>query len=84
MYVGRGVVEGCADVADGDAYEVDPSPVASERGHQGAVLVGCLLELLVAAEVPALADLEEGEREQTLRLKDESISGTGSAGSPRA
>ena len=39
-------------MASGDAYEFDPSPIASERGHQGVVLVGFSLELLVAAEVP--------------------------------
>ena len=59
--VGRGVVEGCAGGADGGAEEVDPSPVASKRGHQGVVLVRFLLELLVAAEVPANADLKEDE-----------------------
>ena len=59
--VGRGVVEGGAGVADGDAYEVDPFPVASERGRQGVVLVGFFFELLAAAEVHAEADLEEDE-----------------------
>ena len=48
-------------MADGDAYEVDPFPIASKRSHQGFVLVRFLLELLVAAEVHAEADLTEDE-----------------------
>ena len=46
-------------MTDGNADEVDLSPIASERGHQGVVLLDFFLELLVAAEVPAKADLEE-------------------------
>ena len=69
-------------MADGDAYEVDPSPIASERGHQGVVLVGFFLQLLVAAEVPAEADLEEGEGAvlavEGVNFRD------GSASTPRA
>ena len=48
-------------MADGDAYEVDPAPIASELGHQEVVLVGFFLELLVAAEVHANADLKKDE-----------------------
>ena len=48
-------------MADGDAAEVDPSPTASERGHQGVVLVGFFLKLLVAGKVHAKACLEEDE-----------------------
>ena len=48
-------------MADGDANEVNPAPIASKRGHQGVVLVGFFLELLVAAKVHAEADLEEDE-----------------------
>ena len=48
-------------MADGDAYEVNPAPIVSERGHQEVVLGDFFLELLVASEVPAEADLEEGE-----------------------
>ena len=48
-------------MAVGDAHEVNPSPIMSERGHQGGVLIDFFLELLVAAEVPAKADLEEDE-----------------------
>ena len=56
--IGRSVVESCAGVADGDAYEVDSAPLASERGQQGVVLVCFFFALLVAAEVPAEADFE--------------------------
>ena len=45
-------------MADGDAYEVDSAPIASERDQQGVVLVGFFFSFLVAAEVPAEADLE--------------------------
>ena len=48
-------------MADGNANEVNPSPITSERGHQGVVLIGFFLELLVATEVLAEADLEEDE-----------------------
>ena len=65
-----------------DAYEINPAPIASERGHQGVLLVGFFIELLVAAEVHAEADLEE-DKEQSLRFKGW-ISGDGSAGTPRA
>ena len=37
--VRRGVVKGCAGVADRDVDEVNPSPMASERGRQGVVLL---------------------------------------------
>ena len=46
-------------MADGDADEVDSAPIASERNQKRVVLVGFFLALLVAAEVPAEADLEE-------------------------
>ena len=61
LRLARCVVEGCAGVADEDANEVNPSPITPERGHQGVVLIGFYLELLVAADVPSEADLEEHE-----------------------
>ncbi len=48
-------------MADGDTYEVDSLPIASERGHKGDVLIGLFLELLVVAQILAEADLEEDE-----------------------
>jgi len=48
-------------VADGDTNEVDPSLITSDRDHQGVVLLGFFLGFLVAAEVPANADLKEDE-----------------------
>ena len=59
--VGRGDVEGGTGVADGDADELDASPISSEGAKEGVVLLGLLGELVVAPEVPAEADLEEDE-----------------------
>ena len=56
-----GIVEGGADVADGDADELYASPISSETAKEGGVLLGLLGELVVAAEVPAKSDLEEYE-----------------------
>ncbi len=41
--VGRSVVEIFAGVADGDADKVDSSPISSEYGDKGVVLVRFLL-----------------------------------------
>jgi hypothetical protein len=49
--VGRGIVEGGASVADGDANELDVSPISSKGANEGVVLLGLLGELIVAAEV---------------------------------
>ena len=69
-------------MADGDVYEVNPAPIASERCHQGVLLVVFFLELLVTADVPAKADLEEDEG------ADLAVEGVdfpdGLAGTPRA
>ena len=46
-------------MVDGFAYDVDSSQITSERGSQGVVLLRLFLELRVAAEVPAEADLKE-------------------------
>ena len=59
--VGRGIVKDGAGVADGDANELDASPISSEDAKEGVVLLGILGELVVAAEVPAESDLEEEE-----------------------
>ena len=59
--VGRGIVEGDVGVADGDANELDASLTSSESAKEGVVLLVLLGELVVAAEVPAKADLEEDE-----------------------
>ena len=45
-------------MADGKGNEIHPSPISSE-GHQ--YLLVLLLELNVAAEVPAKADLDDDE-----------------------
>ena len=55
----RGVDEGSAGVADGDADELHASPVFAEGCEEGEVFVGLLVVFLMAAEVPAEADLEE-------------------------
>ena len=57
----RGVDEGGAGMADGDAYELDSCPIASRGGEQGEVLVGLLGVFLMASEVPAKADLDKDE-----------------------
>ncbi len=48
-------------MADGDAYEVDSSLIASECGHHVGILLCFFVELLVASEVHAEADLKENE-----------------------
>ncbi len=57
----RIVGEGGAGVADGDADELDASPIFAEGCEKGEVLVGMLFVFLIATEVPAEADLEEEE-----------------------
>ncbi len=57
----RGVDEGGAGVADGDADEVDAVPVFAKGGEQGEVFIGLLGVFIVSAKVPAKADLEEDE-----------------------
>ncbi len=57
----RGVDEGCAGMADGDAYELDASPIFAEGCKKGEVFLVLLGVFLVAAEVPAEADLEDDE-----------------------
>ncbi len=53
------VDEGSAGVADGDADEFHASPVFAEGCEEGEVFVGLLVVFLMAAEVPAEADLKE-------------------------
>ena len=48
-------------VADGDANEVDSPPISSEGAKEGVVFLGLLGELVLEAEIPAEADLEEDE-----------------------
>ncbi len=48
-------------MADRDTNEVNLSSIACERGHEGVVLFDFFLELLMAAEVLAEADLEKDE-----------------------
>ena len=47
-------------VADREGHKLHPSPVFSEGRDEGGVL-GLLVDLNVAAEVPAEADLDEDE-----------------------
>ncbi len=49
----RSVDEGGAGVADGDADELDASPIFAEDCEEGEVLVGLLFVFLIAPEVPA-------------------------------
>ena len=55
----RSVDEGSAGVADGDADELDASPIFAKGCEKGEVLVGLLVVFLMASEIPAKADLEE-------------------------
>ena len=48
-------------MADGDAYELDASPISLEGAKERVVLLGLLEELVIASEVPSKADLEEDE-----------------------
>ncbi len=48
-------------MAEGDANELDASPISSEGAKEGVVFLGLLGELILEAEVPAEADLEEDE-----------------------
>ncbi len=48
-------------MADGDADKLDASSISSERAKEGVVLLGLLGVLVVVAEVPTKADLEEVE-----------------------
>jgi hypothetical protein len=58
----EGHVEGGARVADGEGNELQPSPVLFEtRNDEGGVFLGLCLDLSVASEVPAEADLDENE-----------------------
>ncbi len=57
----RSVDESGASMADGDADELDASPLLPEGCEEGEVLVGLLFVFLVEAEVPTEADLEEEE-----------------------
>ncbi len=53
--VGRCFMEGGVNVADGDANELDASPVSSEGAKKGVVLLRLLGEFLLASEVLAEA-----------------------------
>ncbi len=57
----RDVDEGGARMADGDAYELDASPLFAEGCEKGEVFLVLLGVFLVAAEVPAKAGLEDDE-----------------------
>jgi hypothetical protein len=57
----RSVDEGGAGVADGDANELAASLLFAEGCEEREILVGLLIVFLVAAKVPAKADLEEEE-----------------------
>jgi len=59
--VGRRVEEGSAGVADGDADELDASPISSEGAKEGVEFLGLLGVLFVEAEVSEKADLEKDE-----------------------
>ena len=51
--IGCRILEGCAYVTDGDTHEVDASSISSLGAEKGAVLLGLLGELVLAAEVSA-------------------------------
>jgi hypothetical protein len=57
----RGVDKGGAGMSDGDAYELDASPVFAEGCEKGMVFLFLLGVFLVAAEVPSEAGLEDDE-----------------------
>jgi hypothetical protein len=48
-------------MADREGHELHPSPIFLEGRDEGGVFLGLLVELNVAAEVPAEADLDEDE-----------------------
>ena len=48
-------------MADGNANEVQASPISSQGAEEGVILLGLLCALVVEAEVPANADLEKDE-----------------------
>jgi len=48
-------------VTDGKGSELHPSPIPSESHDEGGVFLGLLVELNVATEVPAKADLDDDE-----------------------
>ena len=57
----KGLGEFGTRVADGKGNELHPSPIPSEGRDEGGVFLGLFVELNVAAEVPAEADLDEDE-----------------------
>ena len=78
----EGLGECGARVADGKGNELHPSPVFSEGRDEGGVLLGPLVELSVAAEVSAKADLDDDEG--ALFLSKEVGSVEGVSGTPLA
>ena len=48
-------------MADGEGHKVHSSPVFPKGRDEGGVLIGLLVELNIAAEIPAKADLDEDE-----------------------
>ncbi len=57
----EGLGECGARVANGKGSELHPSPVFFEGRYERGVLLGLLVELSVAAEVSAKADLDDDE-----------------------
>ncbi len=57
----RCVDKGGAGVTDGDANELDASPVFAKGCEKGEILVGLLVVFLMATEVPTEADFEKEE-----------------------
>ena len=55
----EGLGECGARVTDGKGDELHPSPVFTEGRDEGGVLLGLLVELIVAAEVSVEVDLDD-------------------------
>ncbi len=69
-------------MADGEGNELHPSPIPFEGRDEGGVLLGLLVDLDVAAEVHAEADLDNDEG--AFFLSKEVGSGEGVYGTPLA
>ncbi len=67
-------------MADGECNEIHPSPIPSEGRDEGGEFLGLLVDLNVATEVPAKADL--GNDEGSLFLVERGRVGGGSVWDP--
>ena len=82
------MVEGLGEcdtrVADGKGNEPNPSPIPFEGRDEGEVFLGLLVELNVATEVPAEADVDDDERCIVFCQKRSGRTGKGVSGTPLA